>query len=645
MKTCPQTIMACDLFCGSGGTSTGLLQAADALGLTVELVAVNHWQTAIETHTANHPGVTHYCEDLETVNPRKAVPGGHLHLLVASPACTHHSNARGGKPMNEQSRATAWHIVRWAEELYIDHILIENVREFRDWGPLHSCTCDLGHVSAVGPHQNSCKMGRPIKEKKGEFYRLFLHNLRKLGYTVSERILNAANFGDATTRERLFIQARHKSGAANKSAAIKSAAIKWPTPSHIKPVSGGIPGLMEGLPTWRPARDIIDWSLESKSIYTRKRPLAPATMARIFAGLRKYSGLPFIVPQFASQGARDIERPIGTLTTQSRGVGLCEPFFVKFYQGSDAASIDAPVPTITANYEHLGLAEPFLIGAGGPVGAGNPSAVSDPLGTVLTQNHRGLVEPYLVVLRQNADGLPLSQPVPTLTTGGNMALCEPFIVPTTHSGGPERSHDVNLPLPTVTTAHRGELAVCEPIICEPFLTALEHSSEGHDRRCYHPDRPLPTVTSNGRFGLIEPYLTEFHGGANSADRTRSVEEPVCTLDTSNRVGLAQPFLVNYFGNGQALSLEEPLDTITARDRFALVDPCLVADGYVDKGEIIGYLDIRFRMLQPHELAAAMSFPKTYHFAGNREDRVKQIGNSVAVGTAQALCVTILRGLV
>jgi len=249
-------------------------------------------------------------------------------------------------------------------------------------------------------------------------------------------------------------------------------------------------------------------------------------------------------------------------------------------------------------------------------------------------------EPCLVVNRTHSDARPLSEPIPTLTTGGNILLAQPFIVPVTHQGGPERSHDVNHPLPTVTGAHRGEMA-----LCEPFLTAMEHSTEGHDRRCYDTDRPLPTITSKGMFGVVEPFLTEFHGGATSESRTRSVEEPVCTLDTSNRVGLAEPFLVSYYGHGQAMGLSEPLDTITARDRFALVAPQLVTDGLVEKGAVIGWLDIRFRMLHPHELAAAMSFPQDYHFAGNREAQVKQIGNSVAVGTAKALCLEILRGIV
>jgi DNA (cytosine-5)-methyltransferase 1 len=123
-------IKAADLFCGAGGASTGLVRACQALGVDLELLAINHWPIAVETHSANHPKVRHLCESVERVDPRVAVPGGRLHLLMAGPECTHFSTARGGRPVNPQSRASAWHILKWAQELYIDTILIENVPEF-----------------------------------------------------------------------------------------------------------------------------------------------------------------------------------------------------------------------------------------------------------------------------------------------------------------------------------------------------------------------------------------------------------------------------------------------------------------------------------------------------------------------------------
>jgi DNA (cytosine-5)-methyltransferase 1 len=228
---------AADLFCGAGGTSTGLVQAAHEVGYDeVKLVAVNHWDVAIATHTANHPGAKHLCETLDNVNPRTAVPSGYLDILVASPECIHHSNARGGTPMNDQSRASAWHICRWAEALYIKTILVENVPEFESWGPLGS-------------------NGRPLESKKGALFQNFLDALRSLGYTVDYKLLNAANYGDATSRTRLFVMA--KRGRCK---------IEWPTPTHT---ADGATTLFGPTQKWRAAREIIDWSLEGHTRVSR----------------------------------------------------------------------------------------------------------------------------------------------------------------------------------------------------------------------------------------------------------------------------------------------------------------------------------------------------------------------------------------
>src|SRR5574341_390255 len=182
-------LKAADLYCGAGGTSSGLVAACRELGVDLDLLAINHWEIAIETHSANHPYAKHICKSIEQVDPRKVVPSGRLHGLIASPECTHHSIARGGRPINDQFRVSAWHILRWVEVLRVETVLIENVREFQNWGP-------------VGVN------GRPIQRLKGETYHAFLSALRSLDYSVEDRVLNAAYYGDATTRERLFIIAR-----------------------------------------------------------------------------------------------------------------------------------------------------------------------------------------------------------------------------------------------------------------------------------------------------------------------------------------------------------------------------------------------------------------------------------------------------
>lgn len=523
-------IYAADLFCGAGGSSTGLVTAIDALGYDLELFAVNHWSVAIDTHSTNHKRAKHFCQTLDTLDPRKVVPGGRLHLLVASPECVHHSNARGGKPMSEQSRASAWLILNWLEKLYVDCVLIENVKEFRSWG-------------ALGVN------GRPLKSQRGKLYQQFLENLRALGYKVEDRVLNAADYGDATSRERLFIMARRDKKP-----------IVFPSPTHAKKPYTTIN--KQTMSKWRPAREIIDWSLEGESIFSRKRPLAENTLKRIFAGLKKFCGLDFILPNEGHY------RDVGA---------LIQPYVVVLRNNVNHRAIDEPLPTITT------------------------------LGSIM-----GLAQPYLVSFRKNTDGQDVDAPISTLTTKEHCGLAEPYLI------------------------------------------ALEHMSGEHNSRCKTINEPMQTICGKGSFGLISPYLVEFHGGKDSDKRVRSTETPLPTADTSNRFGLAQPFLIQFFGerNGQeprTRSVDLPMWTVTAQGRIGLTQTDLETSNEVllfSKdgeliGEIIGKLDIKFRMLQPHELAAAMSFPKSYSFAGNRAEQVKQIGNAVPCNLAAALCRSLI----
>jgi DNA (cytosine-5)-methyltransferase 1 len=510
-----KNIQAADLFCGAGGTSSGLYHACDHVGARLDLVAVNHWKIAVETHTFNHPDARHICAPLEGLDPRKAVPSGRLDILVASPECTHHSIARGGKPVSDQLRASAWHILRWAELLQIDNILIENVREFQDWGPTDAA-------------------GKPIKSRKGETFKAFCAALRSLNYTVEHRILNAADYGDPTSRHRLFIMARRG-----------GIPIIWPETSH-----GGAKS------PYHTAREIIDWDLPGESIFRRKKALAPKTLARIAAGIRKYGG------------------------------ENAEPFLTMLYGSNDVRSVDRPCPTITASGNHIGLVQPFLVKFHG--------------------DHDGKKDG-----ERRTHSLDL--PIPTLDTSNRFGLVEPFIIHTNHDGG-DRSHDVNDPLPTITCGHRGEMA-----LIEPFVIGQQSCSAPRTV-----DEPLPTIATAGAIALVEPFITIMKGQS----KTRSIDEPIPALTTNAHLYLCEPFITQYNGKSENQGVEEPLNTITTRDRFGLVEP--TADER-------GVLDIRFRMLQPHELAAAMSFDKGYTFEGNKTEVVKQIGNAVPVRLAAALC--------
>lgn len=402
-------LKAADLFCGAGGASNGLVRACRTMDLKIDLVAVNHWPRAIETHAANHPDARHICESLESVNPRQAVPGGKLDLLLAGPECTHHSIARGGKPVNDQSRASAWCILRWASALDVKSIMIENVREFTTWGPLGA-------------------NGKPLKSRKGETFEAFLQGLRSLGYRVEWRIINAADYGDPTTRERLFIQARRGRRQ-----------IVWPEPTHSR---DGEATLFGERARWRAAREIIDWTVPGKSIFRRERPLKPNTLARIEAGVRKFWGQaaqPFLVMLNGtkkgqlSQSIRSIDMPIPTVTTSAH-FGLCEPFIIGQQSCAAPRSTASPLPTI-ATSGAIALVQPF----------------------VMSMEH---AHPFVIPTNHGRDErtYPIDRPMPTITTVDAWGMVQPFITPYYGTGTPQT---IDEPLDTVTTRDRFGLAVPE----------------------------------------------------------------------------------------------------------------------------------------------------------------------------------------
>lgn len=668
-------IRAVDLFCGAGGASTGLVRACNDLGLRLDLLAINHWPIAIDTHSKNHPHVRHLCESVEKIDPREVVPGGRLNLLLAGPECTHFSTARGGRPVNPQSRASAWHILKWAQEIYIDTILIENVPEFRSWGP-------------IGANH------KPLKSKRGETYRAFLNALRSLGYIVEDILLNAADFGDPTTRRRLFIQAsrgrRH---------------VLWPQATHAK---GEQANLFGDRKKYASARDhVIDWSIKGKSIFHRKKSLKPATIARIIAGLKKFGGpelQPFIIAMEHGGRVCDIDNPLPTITTAKGGAfGVAQPFLVQFKGTHEnqiphtAQDVNDPVGTLTGSGADFGVVEPFLLHTthGGRVGD-----VDNPVPTVTgaRRGEIGIVEPF--VLQQQSGGAPRStdDPVPTIATGGAISLIEPFIVPHRHFDQErDRVDSVDDPLRTITAAAGRRFG-----LAEPFLVPMYGERDGQEPRTHSVDAPVPTIpaTGGGKFGVVEPFLITAGGpegqgrNANSVDEpmptvlaenhraliepfvisaggpdcpARSVEQPLGTVLTRDHRAVVEPFLSKYYSNGDGASpVSEPAPTVTTKDRFGLVEPFICPNNTNNTAKSVddpvptvtganrlalvqpiinGYvLDIHFRMLQPHELAAAMSFPKEYIFTGTREDVVKQIGNAWPGELSKALCKAVLEPL-
>ncbi len=409
----PRTIFAADLFCGAGGTSQGMLMAANRIHADLELLAINHWQVAIDTHALNHPGAKNLCTGVDVVDPLKLVPGGRLNVLWASPECTHHSVARGGRPMCDQSRASAWHILRWAQVLYIDNLLIENVPEFQSWGPLGAD-------------------GRPLKSKRGELFEQFICSLRALGYRVEWRILNCADYGAPTTRRRFFLIARR----GNKK-------ITWPEPSHVQPERNcTVPIWGEDRPRWRSAREIIDWKQQGKSIFGRKRPLAEKTLLRIQAGLKRFCNLdinlrrcvaedlrPFLVVMRGTGTAQSVDEPLHTVTAGGNHYGLVEPFPVPIdHMGAGtnrARSVDSPVPTIVTK-QNQSLVQPFLVSINHGDGESTRRAqsVDEPLGTVTGKQGDAVIEPFLISYYGQGTASAVNDPIPTVTTKDRFGVVE-----------------------------------------------------------------------------------------------------------------------------------------------------------------------------------------------------------------------------
>lgn len=382
------------LFCGAGGESLGKHFAFQELGLRVEDVqahAVNHWDLAVAAHGRNLPWVHVRQEDLTAVS---AADFGldRIDLLWASPSCVHFSRARGGQPKEDQQRSHAWEVVdRWLRVAQVDVMLVENVPEFQEWGPLD-------------------ETGQPIKARRGEFFRAFVEGLRALGYEVDWRVLCAADYGDPTSRRRFFLQAV-KDGRG----------IRWPEPTHRD--SRKPPGLFEAaLPPWRTAAEIIDWSIPCPSIFDRKRPLAEATLRRIAAG----------VVRFVLNG---------------------RPFIVNLTHGGRLESADDPLRTVTtANRGEKAIVAPTLVGVGGRAAQTQPRPLDRPMGTTTTKADAALVTAFLAKYYGGVVGQPLGQPAPTVTAVDHTALVAASMVQLGYGerkGQAPRVLDIQAPLGAV----------------------------------------------------------------------------------------------------------------------------------------------------------------------------------------------------
>jgi len=378
------------LFAGGGGTDVGFEME---LGRSAD-IAINHDPDAILMHKTNHPATVHYQEDIFSVNPRKVTAGRKVALLWASPDCKHFSKAKGGKPKDKKIRALPWAIIMWAKQVKPDVIMAENVEEIQTWGPLNDD-------------------GIPILERKGETFRKFVKELKKLGYIVEWRELVAADYGAPTTRKRWYMIAR-----------CDGREIIWPEQTHAKKDSIQVQsGLME---PWVPVSTVLDFSDLGKSIFGRKKPLAENTMNRIARGLEKFvfnNKEPFIVcvnhvgDIFRGQG---IDEPLKTLT-EKHGYGVVTPYMMQLGQTGFTRDrnrgIDDPLSTIVTKNEHC-LLTPWLIQYHSETGERGPRGqdLNGPINTVDTSNRYGLASAFLTKFYKTGTGQSLNEPLHTITT-------------------------------------------------------------------------------------------------------------------------------------------------------------------------------------------------------------------------------------
>mgnify|MGYP006197698001 CR=1 FL=1 len=601
-----------DFFCGGGGAGTGLEMG---LGRPVT-VAKNHSPAAISMHTANHPAARHFTTDVFEGDPDEECQGRPVGWFHMSPDCTHHSQAAGGQPRKREIRNLSWIGLKWAGMKKPRVISLENVKQILQWGPLiakrDKATGRVmkldGTVAAVGervPVQQQFLV--PDPKRRGITWRRFVHLLQSMGYQVEWRIIKACDFGAPTSRERLFMIAR-----------CDGQPIVWPEPTHAKHPA-------KGQQKWRTAADCIDWSVPSKSIFGRKKELAAATLRRVAKGMKKFvldNPQPFIVPiaNWSGELAQSAHEPLRTVTSWPRGgsFAMASPVILPAtHQGADRVNNPAdPLPTVTAaNRGELMVASPVMVGAGGPMYAGKPVAADQPMGTLMTQSHRALASAHLVKFRFNSEGAAITDPVPTITSGGNykrpagaahaMGVCTAFIEQANGGFNTTPAKGADEPVTTVTNTGSQQRLVTAS------LATLRRNCVGRPV-----DDLVPTMTAGAEHhALVEYKLSPEH------------EEGALRVAA---------FLISYYGTENISACDAPAPTVTTKDRLGLVTVFVKGTPYV-------IVDICLRMLQPHELYRAQGFPASYIIDKGADgkpftktEQVHMCGNSVSPPPMAAL---------
>ncbi|MCK2123931.1 DNA cytosine methyltransferase [Pseudomonas sp. PNPG3] len=497
-----------DFFCGGGGAGTGLEMG---LGRPVT-VAKNHSPAAISMHTANHPAARHFTTDVFEGDPDEECQGRAVGWFHMSPDCTHHSQAAGGQPRKREIRNLSWIGLKWAGKKKPRVISLENVKQILQWGPLiakrDKATGRVmkldGTVAAPGErvpvHQQFLV---PNPKRRGITWRRFVQLLECMGYQVEWQIIKACDFGAPTSRERLFMIAR-----------CDGQPIVWPEPTHAKNPS-------KGQLKWRTAADCIDWSVPSKSIFGRKKDLAAATLRRVAKGMKKFvldNPQPFIVPiaNWSGELAQSADEPLRTVTSWPRGgsFAVASPVVLPAtHQGADRVNNPRdPLPTVTAaNRGELMMASPVMIGAGGPVYAGKPAPADQPMGTLMTHNHRALVTAFIEQANGGFNTTPAKgadEPLTTVTNTGSQQRLVTASLATLRRNCVGRA--VDEPVPTMTAGAEHHALVEYKLSPEHEEGALRVAafliSYYGTENTSAADAPAPTVTTKDRLGLVTVFV-------------------------------------------------------------------------------------------------------------------------------------------
>lgn len=443
-----------DLFCGAGGTSTGVENARYADERCAKVIAcVNHDANAIASHAANHPDALHFTEDIRTlelsplvahVERMKKIYPDALIVLWASLECTNFSKAKGGQPRDADSRTLAEHLFRYIESIDPDYIQIENVEEFMSWGDMD-------------------ENGKPISKDKGRCYEKWKRNVRKYGYDFDWRILNAANYGAYTTRKRYF-------GIFAK----RGLPIVFPEPTHCK---DGKTDMMGRLEKWNAVKEVLDFTDEGDSIFCRKKPLAEKTLERIYAGLIKFvaGGKDAFIVKYNSMNRNgkyqppSIDEPCPTVATQGRLALAKVSFLSKQYSGhpeSKNISIEEPAGTITCKDHHA-----FVLAY---YGNGNNYSVESPAPAILTKDHLALVTPFFMNYYSGGGQLGgVDEPCPAITTVPKQRIVTPVFID--QQFGASSAASIEKPLGAITTNPKYSLVTCKG---KSFLMNPQFASAG-----------------------------------------------------------------------------------------------------------------------------------------------------------------------